>query len=216
MMSAYRIILADDHVIFRQGIKRIIEEAEGVEIVGEFGDGHELLRNFKDCSPDMVVLDIQMPGLRGIEAAHEIKKRSPQIKVLILTMHKENELLYHAISVGVDGYLLKENTDGELYAAIQTIREGRKYISSLLSDSIAEIVTRKRDENESELEIDPLSMREREVLKLVAEGRSSTEIASLLFISSRTVQHHRSNIMKKLNITRNAALIGYAIRKGYV
>jgi DNA-binding NarL/FixJ family response regulator len=131
-------------------------------------------------------------------------------------MHKANELLYHAISVGVDGYLLKENTDGELCAAIQTIREGRKYISSLLSDSIAEIVTRKRDENESELEIDPLSMREREVLKLVAEGRSSTEIASLLFISSRTVQHHRSNIMKKLNVTRNAALIGYAIRKGYV
>lgn len=216
MMSAYHIILADDHVIFRQGIKRIIEEAGGIEIVGEFGDGHELLRNFKDCSPDMVILDIQMPGLRGIEAAHEIKKRSPQIKVLILTMHKANELLYHAISIGVDGYLLKENTDRELCAAIQTIREGRKYISSLLSDSIAEIVTRKRDENESELEIDPLSMREREVLKLVAEGRSSTEIASLLFISSRTVQHHRSNIMKKLNVTRNAALIGYAIRKGYV
>lgn len=215
-MSPYRILLADDHVMFRQGMKRIIEGVAGLEIVGEVGDGLKLLYRLKKSPPDMVILDISMPNLRGIEATKEIKTTNSEVKVLILTMHNDKEYLYHAISAGADGYLLKEDADTELFSAIETIRHGGNYISPLLIVELADDLAQTYHGARFKAPFEPLTTRERQVLKLIAEGRSSKEVANLLFISVRTVQHHRANIMRKLNIRKTADLVKYAIRKGYV
>lgn len=214
-MPPYRIIIADDHMMFRQGIKRIIEETRDLAVVGEVNDGLELLKLLKTMTPDMVILDISMPNLRGIEATHEIKNTQPSIKVLILTMHKDKEHLFHAISAGAEGYLLKEDADTELFSAIKTIRLGGVYISPLLSVQIADVLLERRSRDGVDAAAESLTIREREVLKLIAEGKSSKEMATLLCISIRTIHHHRANIMKKLKIRKTADLIKYAIRKGY-
>jgi len=203
-------------MMFRQGIKRIIEEASDLAISGEVADGLELLKTLRKSRPDMVILDISMPSLRGIEATHEIKKLHPVVKVLILTMHKDKEHLYHAIAAGADGYLLKEDADTELFSAINTIRRGSIYISPLLSAQIADVLLERKNGDPIYLSPDPLSVREREVLRLIAEGRSSKDIAALLSISVRTIQHHRANIMKKLKLKKTADIIKYAIRRGYI
>lgn len=214
-MCAYRILLADDHTLFRQGIKRILASASDLEVVGEAGDGLELLELLKKLSPDMVIVDISMPRLRGLEATREIKIIDPAVKVLILTMHKDNEYLRNAISAGAEGYLLKEDADTELFSAIATIRKEGRYISPLLSTDLAHELIQASHEGQSTLPSDPLTIREREILKLIAEGKPNKEIARLLYISIRTVEHHRASIMRKLNIKNTANLIKYAIRMGY-
>jgi DNA-binding NarL/FixJ family response regulator len=133
-MSAYRVVLADDHVMVRQGVKRILKEIPDLEVVGEVGDGLELLELLKKGHPDLILLDISMPHLQGIEATKKIKAKCPDIKILLLTMHKNKEYLYHAIAAGAEGYLLKEDADTELLSAIATIRQGGSYISSLMSE----------------------------------------------------------------------------------
>jgi DNA-binding NarL/FixJ family response regulator len=218
MASPFKILLADDHVMFRRGVKRIIQGMEAVEVVGEAGDGLELLRLVKEISPHLVIMDISMPNLRGLEATREIKILDPGIKVLILTMHKDREYLYHALTAGAEGYLLKEDADEELLSAIETLRQGGTFISPLLSTQMADIFVEKfrpGGERRTAPE-EPLTFREREIIKLIAEGKSSKEIGQLLFISSRTVQHHRANIMKKLGAKKTADLVKYAIQKGYV
>lgn len=214
-IQSYQVLLADDHMMFRQGIKRIIEETSDLSVVGEVSDGLELLKTLKTIKPDMVILDISMPNLRGIEATHEIKNSHPSVKVLILTMHKDKEHLLHAISAGAEGYLLKEDADTELFSAIKKIRQGGVYISPLLSVQIADVIFEHTAREGSNFVPGALTIREREVLKLIAEGKSSKEIASMLCISVRTIHHHRANIMKKLKIKKTADLIKYAIRKGY-
>jgi len=214
-MSPYRIVLADDHVMFRQGIKNILEGAEDLEVVGEAGDGLKLLELLKKVAPDMVILDISMPNLRGLEATKEIKMISPDVKVLILTMHKDKEYVYYAISAGAEGYLLKEDADTELFAAVEKIRQGEHYISPLLSGQLTHELIQASHKGQATSPSDTLTTREREVLKLIAEGISNKEIADLLYISIRTVEHHRASIMQKLNIKQTANLVKYAIRKGY-
>lgn len=218
MASPFKILLADDHVMFRRGVRSLIQKMANVEVVGEAGDGLELLRLLKDIHPHLVIMDISMPNLRGLEATREIKILNPEIKVLILSMHKDREYLYHALTAGAEGYLLKEDADGELISAIETLRRGGTFISPLLSNQIADIFVDKfqpRGEPRVMPE-EPLTSRERQIVKLIAEGKSSKEIGDLLFISSRTVQHHRANIMRKLNLKKTADLIKYAIQKGYV
>jgi DNA-binding NarL/FixJ family response regulator len=214
-VSNYRIVLADDHVMFRKGIKNILEGAEDLEVIGEVGDGLKLIEFFKKKTPDMVILDISMPNLRGLEATREIKKISPGTKVLILTMHKDKEYVYHAVSAGAEGYLLKEDADTELFAAVEKIRQGENYISPLLSGDMAHALIQASNKGQLPADSEGLTMREREVLKLIAEGITNKEIADLLYISTRTVENHRANIMRKLNIKNTAQLIKYAIRKGY-
>jgi DNA-binding NarL/FixJ family response regulator len=214
-VSPYRIVLADDHAMFRQGIKNILEGAEDLEVVGEAGDGLNLLELLKKVTPDLVILDISMPNLRGLEATREIKKIAPDVRVLILTMHRDKEYVYHAISTGAEGYLLKEDADTELFAAVDSIRQGKYYISPLLSGELAHELLQTPHKGQANLRSDPLTLREREVLKLIAEGISNKEIAELLFISIRTVENHRANIMRKLKIRQTANLVKYAIRKGY-
>ena len=201
-MSAYRIVLADDHVMFRKGIRNILERDEDLEVVGEAGDGLELLKFIKKATPDMVLLDIAMPSLRGLEATREIKMISPEVKVLILTMHRDKEYVYYAIAAGAEGYLLKEDADTELFKAIEKIRSGDYYISPLLSGELTHELIQAHHKGQLPPP-ESLTVREREVLKLIAEGVKNKEIADLLFISALTVEHHRANIMRKLSIKKS-------------
>jgi DNA-binding NarL/FixJ family response regulator len=216
-MNPYRIILADDHALFREGLKRILAEARDLKVIGEVADGLELLKILHTVKPDMVILDITMPNIRGIEAIQEIKTMHPESKILVLTMHRDKEYLHQAISSGAHGYLLKEDADSELFSAIDKVKQGKIYVSPKLSEYLTEDWARiHRGEHELASEIEPLTIREREIIKLVAEGKSSKEVASLLNISIRTVEHHRANIMDKLNLKNVAELIKYAIQKGYL
>lgn len=213
-MNPYRIILADDHFLFRNGLKRIIEESQDLAVVGEAGDGLQLLELLKKTMPEMVILDISMPQLRGLEAAHEIKTAYPDIKILILTMHRNKEYLLQALSAKADGYLLKEDTDTQLIAAIESIRGGKIYLSPLMSEDLSQNLLGFMGDTDRSLD-KTLSTREKEVLTLLAEGKSSNEIADLLYISLRTVEHHRASINKKLKVRNIVDLVKYAIRKGY-
>jgi DNA-binding NarL/FixJ family response regulator len=216
-MAPYRIVLADDHVLVRHGLRRILEEKADLEVVGESSDGLELLNLLKHVTPDMVILDIFMPNLRGIEAIHEIKKIHRDVKVLILTMNKDKEYLYLALSSGAKGYLLKEDADKELFSAIEKVRQGKNYISPYFAEDVVnDLVQIGKGDAKTIFEMNPLTPREREILKLIAEGKSSKEIASALFISIFTVNNHRASIMDKLKLNKVSDLVKYAIRKGYV
>ncbi|MHB8066972.1 MAG: response regulator [Desulfobaccales bacterium] len=208
-MDVCSIVLADDHVMFRKGVKRIIEETPNLEVVGEANDGLELLRLLKAQEPKLVILDISMPHLRGLEATREIKKLYPRVKIILLTMHRSKEFLQQALEAGAEGYLLKEDADFELLRAIQTVRGGKKFISTLLSTEMADLAVRDKPADP-----DPLTIREKTVVKLLAEGKTPKEIADLLYISVFTVRRHRDNIMRKLNLKRLADLIRYALSRG--
>ena len=214
-MKPYRIMLADDHVLFRQGVKTILQSAVDLAVVGEAGDGIQLLELLKKVIADLVILDISMPNLRGVEACREIKSVSPTAKILILTMHREKEYVYHTFSAGAHGYLLKEDADTELFAAIENMKKGKPYISPLLSDELTHEFIQAFRKGSPPAPSIPLTLREREILKLIAEGASNKEIAELLYISIRTVENHRANMMKKLGIRQTANLVKYAIREGY-
>lgn len=203
-MGGYRIVLADDHALFRQGLSKIIEGVADLEVAGEAGDGLELLSLLQTTIPHLVILDISMPRLRGIEAMREFKKSFPEVKVLVLTMHRE--YLHQALSAGAEGYLLKEDADRELFSAIDKIRLGRRYISPRLREELVE----------DEVPVpEPLSARETEVLNLIAGGKSNREIAEILSISVRTVEAHRATILSKLNLRNTADLVRFAIEKGF-
>jgi DNA-binding NarL/FixJ family response regulator len=213
--SAYSIILAEDHALVREGIRSLINATPGLSVVGEAEDGISLLRLLEKIQPRMVILDIAMPGMRGIEAAREIRVRHPAIHILFLSMHRRREFLAMAFAAGAKGYLLKEDSSQELITAIDEIRSGRTYLSRKLAMEFpTEIIGIFR--GEAEIEGDPLTPREREVLKLIAEGHTDREISEKLFISLRTAQRHHGNIREKLNLRRTADLIRYAIDRGYI
>jgi DNA-binding NarL/FixJ family response regulator len=214
-MNSYQIILADDHVLMREGIRNLIDNVDDLTVIAETGDGTELMNLLKKNSPDMVILDISMPGLRGIEAAGEIRSLYPKVSVLILSMHKRQEFLSMALAAGASGYVLKEDSSEELLNAISQVRHGRTYLSAKLAaiysnDIIG--ICRGNHKHPS----DPLTHREREILKLIAEGHTDRQISDMLFISFRTVQRHRFNIREKLNLKSTADLVKYAIARGYV
>lgn len=208
-MAAYNVVLADDHAMFREGIKEVLQKMEDVLVSGEAKDGLELLELLKASCPDLVILDITMPNLRGLEAIGIIKKTYPQVKVLVLTMHKKKEFIRQAIRDGADGFLLKEDAGSELLLAINTIRKGGMHLSPLLKGALLSLATEK---DHTEI----LTIREREILKLLAEGKKTNEIAEVLYISPFTVRRHRANIMGKLHIKTLADLIKYAISQSYV
>jgi DNA-binding NarL/FixJ family response regulator len=208
-VSPYTVVLADDHAMFREGIRKIIERIEDVFVSGEVNDGLELLELLKTSSPDLVILDISMPNLRGLEAIREIKKLYPRVKVLVLTMHRKKEFIRLALADGADGFLLKEDPGGELVRGVQAVRKGEKYLSPLLTSDLMSLTL-------AEGKDDLLTMREREVLKLFAEGKRAQEIAEALFISVNTVRRHRYNIMEKLNLKSMADLVKYAISQSYI
>jgi DNA-binding NarL/FixJ family response regulator len=208
-MDPYTIVLADDHAMFREGVRKIIERIEDLSINGEANDGLELLELLKKSCPNLVILDISMPNLRGLEAIREIKRTYPKVKIIVLTMHKKKEFIRQALKDGAEGFLLKEDAGGELIRAVQTVRSGGKYLSPLLSTILTRLAL---EEENAEI----LTRREIEVLKLMAEGKRTKEIAEILYISPYTVRRHRSNIMEKLNINNLAELVKYAIFQNYI
>ena len=205
-----RILLADDHLIVRQGFKALLER-DGYQVVGEAGDGHEAARLALQLRPDIAVLDISMPFLNGIDAAKEITKVSPDTRTVLLTMFSEPHLVLEALRAGVTGYLLKTRAAADLEQAIREVNRGAVYLSSGISRAALDAFFEKR-----RLEPDPLSPREHQVLQLVAEGRTTKEVASHLGISVKTAESHRSRIMEKLEIHETAGLVRYAIRQGII
>jgi DNA-binding NarL/FixJ family response regulator len=216
-MTSYKIILADDHALFREGLKMVLQKRPDFVVAGEASDGFELLSMLKHgTSPDLVVLDISMPRLRGIEAIREIKDINERIKIMVLTMHRDEHLLAEAFIAGADGYMLKENVATELFGALDAVLRGEGHISSLMSQELKGAWINLFRNQKVVLPDDKLTVREREVLKLVAEGASNKQIADSLCLSVRTVDHHRAKIMEKLNLKSAAELIRYAISKGYI
>lgn len=213
-MKAYRIVIADDHALIRQGVKRMIEESAD-QVIGEVGDGLALLDFLKETPADLIVLDISMPNLRGLEAIREVRKICPEVKILILTMHKSEKYLCFALSEGANGYLLKEDSDAELLPAIEKIKAGGIFISPHFAASFPEERIASCTEG-NKLPKDTLTLRERQVITLIVEGVTSKEIAEILNISKRTVEHHRANMMRKLGINNVTDLIKYAMSKGYM
>ncbi len=212
-MQPYKILLADDHVLFREAIKKSLMEISGFKVVGEVSDGSELFDAVKRLKPQIILLDLSMPHLSGLEAAVKVKRLYPEMKILVLTMYKSKDHLSRAFEAKVDGYLLKEDAFSDLVTAIETIRDGRMYISSLVTQQIQE--TFSQQSTGAPKGSQPLSPREREVLKCLAEGKSNQEIAGLLLISEFTVRAHLGNIKKKLHIKSNVELARYALQKGY-
>ena len=208
-MNPYTVVLADDHVMFREGIRKIIERIEGVAVSGEVDDGIQLLEHLKNSQPDLVILDISMPNLRGLEAIREIKKLYPRVKIVVLTMHRKKEFIRQALVDGADGFLLKEDPGGQLIRAMEAVRKGEKFLSPLISGDLISLAL-------AEEQTDQLTIREREVLKLLAEGKKNQEVADILFISPNTVRRHRYNIMEKLNLKNTAELVKYAIDQNYL
>lgn len=212
-MLRYLIVLADDHVLVRSGIRKIIEEDSHLQVVGEAGDGAELLELLRHKYVHLAIVDITMPSISGIQLTERIKAMYPELKVLILTMHKGKELLEHAFEAGADGYLLKEDAPAELLDAIRTIETGQVYLSPLMVPHLKEAFVRVHRQGARAA---ILSRRETEVLKLIAEGKSGKEIAAILHLSTRTVDNHRANIMKKLNASKSTDLVRYALAMGYI
>ncbi len=205
-----RVLVADDHEIVLQGLKTILDR-EGFEIVGEAADGREAVSRAIQVHPDLVVLDIGMPVMTGIEAATEIRKSVPSAKLILLTVHTENRYILEALRSGVRGYVLKSRAAGELIEAIQEVLKGKIYLSPGISQTVVEAYLQ-QSAGESEL----LTRRELQVLQLVAEGKTTKEIATSLGVSVKTADSHRSNIMHKLKMHSVADLVRYAIRRGLV
>jgi DNA-binding NarL/FixJ family response regulator len=220
MMPVCRVVLADDHVLVRQGLKKLVETAPDLEVVGEAGDGLALLSLLQQVKPDLLVIDISMPHVRGIEAIQEAKALYPDLKALVLTMHRDVHLLRAAMAAGASGYILKEDADQQLFDAIDALRQGREYVSPRLAEPQAADWTGTPrlapGAGRQTGGLGRLTAREREILRLAAEGRSSREVGELLSISPRTVEHHRANIMTKLQLRSTAALVRYALEQGYL
>jgi two-component system, NarL family, response regulator NreC len=207
---AVRILLADDHVMLRQAVKVHLEQ-QGFTVIGEASDGHEAVRLSRDQQPEIAVLDVAMPLLNGIDAAREIIKESPRTRVLLVTMHADTDFVLQGLRAGIKGYVLKTRTMSELVQAVREVSKGNTYLSPGASDGVVEAFLRG-----TEPAADPLTARERQVLQLVAEGKTTKDIANLLNVSTNTVESHRTNIMQKLEIHDTAGLVRYAIRRGLI
>ena len=208
--EVYRLLLADDHAIVRDGLRSILK-AEGFEVVGEASDGLETVRSCEELRPDAVVLDLSMPLLNGMDTAREILKTSPRTKIVILTMHTEEQFVLASLRVGIGGYVLKNQAASCLVQAIHAVRKGEVYLSPGVSRVLADAYLSKDDTPP-----DPLSVRERQVLQLIAEGKNVKEIGTFLGVSTKTAESHRTNIMEGLRIHDVAGLTRYAIRHGLV
>lgn len=214
-MKQVRILIAEDHTILRQGLLALLSSNPEFEVVGEAEDGREAIRCVEKLRPDLVLMDLSMPRMNGTEAVEEIKKRHPETKVLVLTVHKSEEYILATLQAGADGYVLKDVTHVELMLAIKSVLAGKAYLSPEISDKVIEgYLEGRRPKSKSSW--DTLTQREREVLKMIAEGHKNKEIAEHLCISSKTVEKHRANLMQKLNLHSAASLTTYAVEKGLV
>ena len=207
------VILADDHVIMRDGLRQLLVEESDIEVVGETDNGRDAVKLTLELKPEIVIMDVAMHDMNGIEATRQIKTENPEIQVIILSMHSERQIVIGCFRAEASGYLLKDSSSSELVEAIRTVHLGRKYLSQKISNIVLqEISDIKRDSEE--IGVDILTNRENEILQLIAEGNSTKRIAKVLFISHKTVESHRANIMEKLDIHNIPELTKYAIRAG--
>jgi DNA-binding NarL/FixJ family response regulator len=211
-----RIVLAEDHAVVREGLRVLLASHPDLEVVGEAGDGYEAIQCVENLRPDLVLMDLSMPRENGMQAIREIKRRFPETKILALTVHDSEEYVIVALKAGAYGYILKKATHAELLMAIKSILAGEPYLSPGISDKVIKGYLKGKKTHRDTTSWDMLTSREMEVLKLIAGGYKSKEIAEQLFISVNTVEKHRNNIMKKLDLHSASALTAFAIKKGLV
>jgi DNA-binding NarL/FixJ family response regulator len=208
------VYIADDHAVVRDGLKVLLDEQADIEVLGGAADGREAVRQVVEVKPDVVLMDINMPELNGIEATHQIMDDCPATRVVILSMYATREHIFRALQAGARGYLLKESAGIEVVQAVREVMSGRRYLSEKISEDVIDEFVRLRHQMEEEDPLSRLSTREREVLQLVVEGKSSAEIAEALFLSPKTIETYRSRLMQKLEIHDIPSLVKFAIQHG--
>lgn len=216
MNGKQRIFIVEDHTLLRAGLRALLSQDPNLEIVGEADNGRDAIRAIGTLAPDLVLMDLSMPGMNGIEAMRDIKRRNPETRVLVLTIHKTDEYIHESLRAGANGYILKDATHDELRVAIRSVLNGKTYLSPDISGKVIHGYLGTSNNANVGSTWDTLTHREREVLKLVAEGHSNKSIADYLCLSIKTVEKHRSNLMKKLGLHNASTLTSYAIEKGLV
>jgi len=212
-MAKLRILLTDDHTLFRQGLKSLLEAEYDMQVVGEARDGQEAVERALELKPDLVIMDIGMPGLSSFEAVRQIRRVRPETRVLFLTMYDDEDYLAQCLEAGASGYVLKDTPAEQLVAAVREIQRGGKYLSPVILSRLVEDMSSRKPTDRFKPRINTLTPREREVLKFLAEGLSVKEIAVLLKLSTKTVEAHKFNLMRKLDLHNKAQLVQYAIKR---
>jgi two-component system, NarL family, response regulator NreC len=215
-MKPIRILLADDHNIMRNGLRLLLERQPGFQVVGEASDGRQTVEMSEALKPDVIVLDIAMPNLNGIEAARQIAGKLPDTAIVILSMHSDESYVLRALKAGARAYLLKDSAELDLIGAIKAVTEGKAFFSPAISKMLVEDYMRRMQQRGVEDSYELLTTREREILQLLAEGKSNKDVANVLNLSLYTVETHRGNMMQKLNLHSVPELILYAVRKGVI
>jgi two-component system response regulator NreC len=214
--SPVRIVLADDHTVMRNGLRLLLERQPHLRVVGEAADGRQAVALSESANPDVVIMDIGMPNLNGIEAARQIVNRSPRTAIAILSMHSDESYVIRALKAGARAYLLKDSAEADLLAAVRALTEGKSFFSPAISKILVEDYMRQLESRGAEDTYELLTNREREILQLLAEGRTNKEVANMLNLSLYTVETHRTHILQKLNLHSVPELILYAVRKGII
>jgi len=215
-MNPIRILLGDDHTVMRNGLRLLLERQPNLVVIGEGSDGRETVRLAEELLPDVVIMDIAMPNLNGIEASRQIVSANPDIAIVILSMHSDESYVVRALKAGARAYLLKDSAEGDLISAIHAIIEGKSFFSPAISRILVEDYMRQLEQKNVEDTYELLTSREREILQLIAEGKSNKEVAAMLKVSVYTVETHRTHILQKLNLHNVPELILYAVRKGII
>ena len=215
-MSEIRILLADDHTVIRKGLRLLLERQPGFRVIAEAADGRQAVELAGSENPDVAILDVGMPNLNGIEAARQLSSRFPSTAIVILSMHSDESYVLRALKAGARAYLLKDSAESDLIAAVQAVTEGKAFFSPAISKMLVDDYVRRLEQRGVEDSYELLTTREREILQLLAEGKSNKEAASILNLSLYTVETHRSNILQKLNLHSVPELILYAVRKGVI
>ena len=215
-MNKVKVLLVDDHELVREGIKMILEKERDFEVVGEATDGRKALAALQEVTPDVILMDISMPNLNGFEAIFQIKRSYPDAKILVLTVHTNEEYVYKSLKAGALGYLVKDSAVSELVGAVKAISEGKSYLSPSVSKGLVDRLTNPTEMATESSPYELLTPREREILQLIGEGKNYQQIADTLNISYKTVENHRANIAEKLGVRERAQIVRYAIDMGLV
>jgi two-component system response regulator NreC len=215
-MNPIRVLLADDHTVMRNGLRLLLERQPNLVVVGEASDGRETVRLAESVAPEVIVMDIAMPNLNGIEAARQITAARPETAIVILSMHSDESYVIRALKAGARAYLLKDSAEGDLIAAIHAITDGKSFFSPAISRILVEDYMRQLEQKHVEDTYELLTAREREILQLLAEGKTNKEVAAILNLSVYTIETHRTHILQKLNLHNVPELILYAVRKGII